>query len=188
MKSKIISFILILLLILTFGCSKKINLSNDDKGISLQYNDNYVADETDNYIKLKSEKNKLEIIITLTDIYEDIDADYKNTLDISKLDIQCGAFDTTYNNYDYAGNLFAYLLDGNSDSLLPVWCDKTTIGTEDCFAYYSALEGPNNCGYIYETVQNGKLYIIMIYIDDYYDAIFDYSKEIDELLSSICFN
>ena len=124
----------------------------------------------------------------MADVSDEVDETYTEMLETAQLDIQCGVFDATYNNYVYVSNLFTYLLEGNGYGLAPTWMDKTTFGTDDYFAYYSALEGENNCGYIYETLQNGKLYIICIYIDDYYDAIFDYSEEVDSILCGITFS
>lgn len=170
--NKIFAFVLVLLLsICFFGCHSTQEYTSDNKDISLLLDKNYNIEENENYILAESKKDKIKIIITSTDIYDDIDSEYKELLKTSQLDIQSGAFDANYNNYVYVGNLFAYLLDGNADGITPTWVDKTTIGKENYLAYYSALSGKDKCGYIYETLQNAKLYIICIYIDDTYAFI-----------------
>lgn len=184
---KTITFALLLICLISASCSRNEIRESAEKGISISYHKDSTIEETDNYISITDNDGKIEMIITVTDIYDSVSNEYKDMLDIPKLNIQSGAFDSTYNNYVYVGSLFNYLIEGNSYELSPLWVDKTKFGTEDYFAYYAPLKGNDNCGYIYETVQNAKLYVICIYIDDTYDAILDYSEDVNMLLDKVTF-
>ncbi len=184
---KIIIFALLLICLISTSCSRNTISESAEKGISISYLKDSIIEETDNYISITDKDDKINMIITVTDIYESISDEYKDILDIPKLNIQSGAFDSTYNNYVYVGSLFNYLIEGNAYELSPLWVDKTKFGTEDYFAYYAPLKGKDNCGYIYETVQNAKLYVICIYINDTYDVILDYSEDVNTLLDGLTF-
>ncbi len=138
---------------------------------------------------LSVEDGNVLIKISVSDAYDDASEECREHLEREKLNLESGAYNSNYFNYAYVTKLFGYLLGGSQNEYVAVGITKTTLGKNDAMAYYSQFcsEDESKCGYIFETVQKAKCYIIVVYINDEFENIFNYNEAVRGFVEGIEF-
>ncbi len=147
------------------------------------------AEITEEENGLKAVWRKLDLRISVMYVLDYSDDDVRAALPTEQLNLESGAFNANYGNYAFVTRLVSYLLEGSEENYSAAGISKTQIGKNNALAYYTQFtsEDGGKCGYLYETVQSARCYIIVVYINDSYSNIFDYDEEVKAIAESLEF-
>lgn len=148
---------------------------------------NAESEESSNGIKVTFDN--IDMRISVMDVLDYSNSEVRAALPTEKLNLESGAFNANYANYAFVLELVNYILSGSPENYTPVGLSKTNIAQNNALAYSTQFTSENGekCGYWFETVQNAKCYIIVIYINDDYSHIFDYDEEVNTIVGSLEF-
>ena len=104
--------------------------------------------------------------------------------DRERLDTQSGAFDGNFNNILFVFDFFKYLA-GDDMTVSPP--TEYSLGADGLHAFGCTFTASGSFGYMYETVQDGVLYVIVIKIMDDISAEKQYSDTVSVFTESLIF-